>query len=131
MRSVLATILVAQLAGWAPMASAQEADAGVSAPFAETVIPTDLNVHAARISVELSDGGVGPEIDVIGGSWWSTGETLMIGKRSASLVSENETLKAAPVATPKWIFALLGVGLVVGLCAGFYLGWWLHGQVLK
>jgi len=29
------------------------------------------------------------------------------------------------------IFGILCAGLVVGLCVGFYLGWWLHGQVTK
>jgi len=128
------SILLAVLAGWAPVASAEgTVPDGGAAPFvdADTVIPADLNVRQARILVQLSDGGVGPEIDVVGGSWWSTGETMQIGKRTASLAAENERLSVAPVATPKWIFGVLGIGLVVGLCAGFYLGWWLHGQVLR
>lgn len=131
MRSVLATLLVVQLAGWAPAASAEEADAGGSAPFAETVFPPVLDVRAARIEIYLPDGGVGPEVDVAGGAWWSTETTLATGKRIAGLEAENSKLTAAPVATPKWVFAVVVGGLVVGLAGGFYLGWTLHKEITR
>jgi hypothetical protein len=70
--------------------------------------PTVVDVD--RASLVARDGGI---IEVAGGAWLSTDQTLMLSRERARLKAENEALRSVPPST-----TLIVVFFVIGLAVG-------------
>jgi hypothetical protein len=74
------------------------------------VIPV---VRGALLQV---DGGI---VDVKGGTWFSTGEVIAMGKDHADLRKQNEDYEAHVADVPyKWILGTAGAALALGIILG-------------
>ncbi len=61
----------------------------------------------------------GLTVEVEGGTWLSTAQTMRTGQELASLRAQNEALRQAPPMPPLWTIAVaLGVGLACGVAIG-------------